>query len=476
MKVIFNAKKSIIAIMGKQDYDKDVTYRQMAYVVSYNDDDGNLVLYNNITKSMVVLDPNEAQAYKKHDFSNDTIRSLLENWYFVKQDFEESKIWDQIYDVIFTINREKSNVGNIQNFVILTTTNCNARCFYCYEIGTKKINLDKQKSKDVADFIIRNCRKDKPVKLNWFGGEPLVGKRAIDDICEYLNQAGIEYVSSMISNGYLFDKALVKRAKDFWKLDHVQITLDGTRDVYNKIKAYVSCDLEDGYTPFDKVIDNIEYLCKAGVFVNIRVNLSPENEDDIENLIDYLSERYNELKKLKDDDGNQYVSVYVHTLFQEILKEGVERAQSDKSEEDCYKWERYLTNKILSVGLSKSWMVPRRVRVNSCMADSDQSVCILPDGKLTSCEHFNGSIKPWGSIYSKDYDEEIRQKWKEKHSVSEHCKTCSYYPNCFRLKNCFNNLVNYRKPKCDNHKKVLDFQVENTYKDWLKSLKQNNSR
>ena len=37
----------------------------------------------------------------------------------------------------------------------------------------------------------------------------------------------------MISNGILFDEESVKKAKEFWKLGNIQITLDGTYDYYD---------------------------------------------------------------------------------------------------------------------------------------------------------------------------------------------------------------------------------------------------
>lgn len=44
----------------------------------------------------------------------------------------------------------------------------------------------------------------------------------------------------MTSNGYIFNDELVEKAKNEWKLKNIQITLDGTRDVYNKAKNYYS--------------------------------------------------------------------------------------------------------------------------------------------------------------------------------------------------------------------------------------------
>lgn len=71
------------------------------------------------------------------------------------------------------------------------------------------------------------------MRLAWFGGEPLYNAQVIDLICNDLVERGIGYESSMISNGFLFDEKLIKRAAELWRLRQIQITLDGTEGVYN---------------------------------------------------------------------------------------------------------------------------------------------------------------------------------------------------------------------------------------------------
>ena len=51
--------------------------------------------------------------------------------------------------------------------------------------------------------------------LSWFGGEPLMGIKRIDQICMDLEGRGIKFSSNMISNGYLFDEEIVARAVIF---------------------------------------------------------------------------------------------------------------------------------------------------------------------------------------------------------------------------------------------------------------------
>jgi sulfatase maturation enzyme AslB (radical SAM superfamily) len=94
-------------------------------------------------------------------------------------------------------------------------------------------------SKNVADKIISLIMKRKElekVHFSWFGGEPLFNNEIISYICSELKKNNINYSSSMITNGLLFNKELILKAKDLWRLSHLQITLDGTEYEYEKIK------------------------------------------------------------------------------------------------------------------------------------------------------------------------------------------------------------------------------------------------
>ena len=103
----------------------------------------------------------------------------------------------------------------------------------CYESNLPHINMEETTAKRLVEYMIEN-KESNTLRLHWFGGEPLVGISRIDQICEELTKSEIKFHSTMTSNGYLFTEPIVKRAVDAWKLDSVQITLDGTIFVDNK--------------------------------------------------------------------------------------------------------------------------------------------------------------------------------------------------------------------------------------------------
>lgn len=469
MKKIYDANENIIQILGTPKYDASKTYRPLHFIVVEDADDDGLVIYNNMTKAACELNKEEKIAFENLDFENKVVQYLLKEWYIVPKDFNELKVFDQVRDLYSTIFKGAHSDNAINSFVILPTTDCNARCFYCYEIGCKRMTMDKKMAQDVAKFIMESSN-SKEVSLRWFGGEPLLGREAMDEICKILYANDYKISSSIISNGYLFDEDLVKHARDYWKISNIQITLDGTEEKYNAAKAYAQVDENDERSPFYRVLDNIELLVKNGIQVVIRLNLSPENEGDIEELIDQLSSRFEEIKDNKDSKGRKMLNVYTHTLFQELMKTGAKRARSDKSLKDCYDRELKLERALHDKGLMATNLLPRYIRYNNCMADHGCNAVVMPDGALGSCEHFTEVYCSWGNIYSKDYDMEIIKDWQQKYPPLDKCYDCPSYPNCMRLKNCPNVLEN-----CEDEERAwkiqkLHDQLLNTYTHW-KSLK-----
>ena len=103
----------------------------------------------------------------------DYVEFLLNNYFIVPEKFEEKPLVDMIRERKWqpiTYNY----LDSPRHFTILTTTTCNARCFYCYELKSKgKTPMSIETAEKVAKYIITRCPKGTEVSLDWFGGEPL---------------------------------------------------------------------------------------------------------------------------------------------------------------------------------------------------------------------------------------------------------------------------------------------------------------
>ena len=220
----------------------------------------------------------------------------------------------------------------ITSFTILPTSRCNARCFYCYEKGITPQNMSPETADAVADFIIRSS-KGQSVHLGWFGGEPTVAHPIITRICRRLEENQVSFRSGMISNGLLLDEALIHTAVTCWKLQHIQITIDGTEAVYNATKNYKG----NPENPFLTVLAHIDALQAANVRVSIRINLGLHNYDDSLVLIDQLARRFR---------GKKGIRAYVHEI------------------DNVYDDDQYLELMARTNALNRSWLI---ISSRSCL-------------------------------------------------------------------------------------------------------------
>ena len=283
MNTIVEAKGSIANLWGKQVIKEQVRYRLLKYLLQINQD-GQVLLYNVVTGQYVVLSEDEADIINGlPSVYNPKMEALVRDHFLVPEGFNEYKSVKQLR----AIYQRRSINDVISHYIILPTTFCNARCFYCYESDYPRIHMTEETANKLINFIDEH-HKGKNVHLSWFGGEPLVGIERIDQITEALKNRRITFTSSMISNGYLFDEKLVEKSISLWNLKRIQITLDGTEEIYNRVKDYNN----PTDSPYRRVLRNIDLLCEAGVQVSIRLNADLYNENNIRLLIEELGAKY----------------------------------------------------------------------------------------------------------------------------------------------------------------------------------------
>lgn len=389
------------------------TYRLMHFVVQQPVEDG-LLLYNVLTKAVAFLSLEEAKKMAENPAS---VPELVAKWFAVPMDHDDRKLAQEVRAVGKML--EKRPKG-ITGYTILTTTDCNARCFYCYEKGRRRIPMTEETAGKAAAFIIQNSHGEK-VKLRWFGGEPLYNKGVISIICGRLRDAGVEFRSSMVSNGYLFDETVIAEAVGLWNLKKVQITLDGTEEVYNRSKAFIYTD----GSPYRRVLGNIHRLLDAGIRVTVRLNIDRHNADDLLVLAEILTAEFS---------GQKHFDVYSHSLFETGSQEAAV-SHTDTQRKELFDARMRLQEKLREGRITLEGNLPYKLKMNRCMADNDASVLILQDGHLGKCEHY--SDDHWfGHLDSPNRDEAVLADFKQIREEIDACAECFYYPDCYRLAMC----------------------------------------
>lgn len=442
MQIIYDIAKPFDKLLKKQKVKAGEQYRPMYYVVEQPVDEG-LLLYHTMTKALLLLTPEEAETYKTRPT---TLPQLIEKWFLVPLSHDDRLLSRQIRDVAKMLEKK---TDAITSYIILTTTDCNARCFYCYEMGRPRIPMSEETAIQTADYIITHSKGEK-VSLHWFGGEPLYNKPVISLICRRLKEAGIDYHSRMTTNGYLFNDSVISEAKDEWRLKKVQITLDGTEQTYNRCKAYIYKNVN----AYRRVIGNIHRLKDANIRVSIRLNIDMHNAENLSELADELHKEFNDPKG---------ISVYLHALFEEV--KGSKAIHNEEKRKYVFDQINDIEKRLKDYGFTRSGRLNRQIKTNRCMADRDHSILIVPNGHIGKCEHYTDDHFV-SHINHDEWDNNMLSCFRETQPEIEACATCFNYPNCVRLRLCNDNPNCYLEER-NNKLHKLEKSIQNTYDNYL---------
>lgn len=440
MKIITDALPAVRAICPPQKIKENTAYRMTKLCVTTDCADGRL-LFHTLTGMLVLLE-DEADAEASRD-------ELIKEMFYVPEDFDELAYADKVISIAKALKNGSGQKKKL-SYTVLTTTDCNARCYYCYEAGISCCYMSADVAKDVSDYIT-GASDGREVELRWFGGEPLMNPEVIDIICGKLREAGVEYTSAMVSNGYLFNGDVIGKAKGLWNLKSVQITLDGCGEVYNRVKAY-----KEPGDAYSRVINNVDNALKAGIKVHIHLNVSRKNISDLMTLADELEKTFSKREG----------------LFASAALLGDFRRENGRFNGDVYDAQEYLKlrKKLKDAGFEgKRVPLKRELNFNNCMADNDGCEIILPDGRLSKCDE-QLDKDCFGDIYSKERDTENIKSWKEQVKLPE-CYGCPLYARCINLKKCVWVNENCSKTSQIIRLSVLKDQITDAYKEWKETLK-----
>ncbi len=438
MKIISPANETVMTILGKAKEGAD--YRMLHFTVEAPVDEG-ILIHNLLTKELVLLTQEEYNDRLDLEY-------LRKQWFVVPTELKDKEFSTKVR---WVENMRQKKVEEITGYTIFTTTDCNARCYYCFELGWNRIHMTEETAYQTLEYIKRHCG-GKKVKLIWFGGEPLFNMNPIDIICQGLRDAGIEYVSSMVTNGYLLDEKALEKAKSLWNMHQLQIALDGTEEVYNKIKAYIYKDVN----PYRTVMRNIGLTLDAGIAISIRLNMDLSNHQNLMELVDELAQRFK---------GKTGLSIYGHHLF----KSGIASAELYSAEEWMRREEAMdsLEKRIESHGMMLKGGLAKNIKIKHCMADNDGSIVVDSTGHLGRCEHCNEE-EFIGHVSSDEIDTVKAATWKEQIPEIPECDTCFFYPNCLELKKCASSSVCFQQVRETKQRRIV-LQMLNEYEKWLKN-------
>lgn len=419
MNTIVQPKEHIVKLWSSLNNREGKTFRIMRYVLRV-DFEEIVILQNAVTGHLVYLDKEEAEVLEQlPDVYSPQMDSLIDNRFLVPLEFDEHQLVLGIRRVLHRLDEIQSPKA-ITKFTILPTSACNARCYYCFEQGLRTVTMTEQTAEDVVEFISKQCGNEKEAHITWFGGEPTVAADRIDQISDGLRKKGIQYESDMTSNGYLFDKEMIQRAKELWNLKYLQICFDGLETNHNATKAFVNA--KD--SPFQRILQNIGLFLEQGIRVGMRMNFDIGNHAEFEGLVKEAVKRF---------PGNSGLSVYAFPVIGEHPgRDGRVLHGSD----EWFKGKIAELNEISRTNKTyHERIVLPYLKHHCCDAENRSAITITPEGALVRCCQEFGKDQFVGSVIDGINDYDIYYSWEESADFSK-CKECVFFPRCYRLSKC----------------------------------------
>ncbi len=420
---LFPGDYRVCVLLGKQKgLAEGIKIRKSRFVFT-NEIDGQYLFFHTLTKKLLLADRDLMTIKPAED---EIFRGLYEDWFFVPEETDESQIYLEVKNIL--VMKEELPKG-ITHYVILPTTTCNARCFYCFEQGMQYKKMSQETVEEVLQFIVEHKPKDrKQIHIHWFGGEPMCAADNIDRICDGLNEAGIEYTAEMTSNGSLFDEESAKKAFEKWKVNEIQITLDGMADEYAARKRYVGLD-----NAFETVIHNMHLLIAAGIKVKVRLNTDENNIEDIYRVAEYLKTSFTDEERTK-------MHVYAHSLFSQE-GEGLDGCPVGSASDALEAKVQEINDHLIRISLTgKDLTELFNLKSHYCMVTSPEcNVLIDSSGKLFACDAMTEDMR-YGDVKN-GIDTGAWAKIAEPCAVRAECKECVFLPQCTEFDRCPNRTL-----------------------------------
>lgn len=420
----------MISILSKNDYLNSLIIEQYSNSdnINYKWSDFNVIriegletiIYNTFSKSLVHLswDISHRQI---EDLTSDEIQILHSCNVIVNIDIDEQVKYWELHHLLRQI---EYSTDAINRYNILTTTGCNARCFYCFEDGVEIKTMSPRTAEQVAIYIYNNSSNDEMIELRWFGGEPLVNYKAIDIICSNLQKMGQLFYSTISTNGTLIGLPHIYNSLKKWNFKRVRLSFDGLKEEHNRRKNYPS--IHDAYTV---TLENVDKLIAIGIETSIRLTFDENNLNDICKVAEML------IKKYKD---NKLVKVYSRCIFEKLTTIAANNnlAQVKKLVE----FKEFIDSLLFKNGLydETKWQ-PIGYQQCFCAANNPNAVVIDPMGRLTSCETITPNTQFWGDITNGVTDNNEKNRWLEIMPIKEKCKKCHFLPSCTTFSLCPND-------------------------------------
>ncbi len=399
-------------------------YKPSRFIAHARLEDNTTVIYNSLTGHHAAVSEQSRERLKTLLSSPGTPEPsdplgayLIKNHYLIQEDLDERSAWDIRYG-------NEQYRQDIFELILLSSEDCNFRCVYCSQ-EFKRGSMLPHVRNGVLDLIRGKASRISQLTISWFGGEPLVGWDAIEEMAPQIQAIArdhnVHLSSDMTTNGYLLTPeraALLLK----WGVRKFQITLDGTEADHDAHRP-----LKDGGSTYATIIENLKALQKTQEYfsVALRVNADNSNSAQLSALFDLLSKEFGSDERFA-------------MRFRPVGKWG--GPNDDALATFCGKDEERSTLVQLQAQASVAGMhiesPMAELKTHVCYAARPYSLVVGADGKLMKCTvvldtldaNVVGHMRENGSIH---IDEPRLAAWIKPHYIADStCQKCFFLPAC----------------------------------------------
>lgn len=371
----------------------------------YVSDKNSVIVLNGLTEASFRIGKQNADTFKAiietpDNFINDFkpfIEKMKGDGFIIDDEFDEEEIVRKKYDYI--------RHGEEYMVMILSTYQCNLRCWYCTQEHADSWMSD-DTVKKIKKRLEKELRKEsiKHLSISWFGGEPLLAYDRVVEISrwakELAEELGKGFGAVITTNGTLLNRKRVEELRDAG-INYYQITIDGNRETHNNVKI-LGKD-----SAYDRTIENIGYIIEH-THCTLRFNYTKENLKP-ESLIKDLDEALSK-------ENREKISFLIYKVWQEKAAE-ISQVEIDKLMELAF-----------NIGIT-----PKLAEGGMCYVDKKNFDCIFANGNVGKCD--NESPEDRNGILTENGDIEWISDISAHRSILEYenceCNDCKYLPLCW---------------------------------------------
>lgn len=257
------------------------------YNVRATTEDGRLVLWNSFRGSLSVFPAEQREKIlpliRKSGFSG-AAEGVVE--YLVERGFLIRRGTDERRRLQLSFGRKHYQTDMLE-LILLSSEDCNFRCQYCYEEFARG-TMEPWVRTAIKKALEKRLAGLRALRISWFGGEPLYGWPAIEDLAPFFDQKAKErdlfFGSHMTTNGYLLTPDVQERLLK-WRVASYQITVDGSPEDHDCNRP-----TRDGQGTFHTIFDNLKALHRRSeeFRVNLRVNFDKNNYPRMDSFLDMV--------------------------------------------------------------------------------------------------------------------------------------------------------------------------------------------